>query len=294
MPDPVRSSPRRRLGPLLALALLASAHASAAAEPRQLSIDAADTVEVEVATVAVASGSGSPVVVLREPGTPRFVPIFIGPVEAQAILRALRGLEPVRPLTHDLLGGVIAGLGARLERVFVDDLADNTFLGILELRASGREQPVLVDTRPSDAIALALRTGASIHVARKVMAAAQRIAVEGLAQDQVATALGITVVPASAELREALELPADPGVVVSGVRGAAGDAGMRPGALLLDVNGAAPDSPMAFLEQVRDTPPGEPARLGFWQDGARHEIELPADLRAPPARDIPRGPRITL
>lgn len=265
-----------------------------AAAARELAIDVAQAVEVEIATVAIATHSGAPVVVLREPGTDRFVPIFIGPAEAQAILRGLRGLETSRPLTHDLIGNVLGGLGVRLARVFVDDIVDNTYLGMLELHIEGRDAPLLIDSRPSDALALALRTGASIHVARKVMEAAARIAVEGLPDHPVATALGITVVPVTADLREALGLPDTPGVLVSGVSGPAQAAGMRPGALLLEVNGEAPASPMAFLEQVRDTPSGEDASLNYWQDGATHRIEIPADVRSPPRPQVPARPSVAL
>lgn len=279
---------------LIVLALVLPASAVIAAGARELAVDPAQSVEVEIATVAIATQSGTPVVVLREPGSGRFIPIFIGPAEAQAILRALRGLETPRPLTHDLLGNVLGELGARLERVFVDDLVDDTFLGMLELRIDGRDAPVLIDSRPSDALALALRTGASIHVARKVMEAAARIDIQGLPEHPVASALGITVVPATADLREALGLPDTPGVLVSGVSGPAEAAGMRPGALLLEINGQVPDSPMAFLEQVRDAPGGEHARIGYWQDGAVHQLEIPADARSPSRRELPAGPRLAL
>jgi bifunctional DNase/RNase len=261
---------------------------------RELAIDAAQAVEVEIATVAIAKQSGAPVVVLREPGTGRFVPIFIGPLEAQAILRGMRGLETPRPLTHDLIGNVLGGLGVRLARVFVDDIVDNTYLGMLELHIEGRDAPVLVDSRPSDALALALRSGASIHVARKVMEAASRIAVEALPDHPVASALGITVVPLTADLREALQLPDLPGVLVSGVSGPAQAAGMRPGALLLEVNGNSPASPMAFLEQVRDTPGGEQPKLSYWQDGVTHELVIPADVRSPAQRQAPARPQLAL
>lgn len=285
------TAPRRTRG-LLWLVPVLLGLGMVGADARELAIDAADSVQVEIATVAVARHSGAPVVVLREPGTSRFVPIFIGPVEAQAILRGLRGLETPRPLTHDLIGNLLGGLDARLERVFVDDLVDNTFLGMLELRIEGRDASVLIDSRPSDALALALRSGASIHVSRKVMEAAARIDVEGLPDHQVATALGITVVPVTANLREALGLPDSEGVLVSGVSGPAEAAGMRPGALLLEINGQAPTSPMQFLEQVRDIPSGGDASVSYWQDDATHRVEIPSDVRSPPR--VPAGPQVAL
>jgi uncharacterized protein len=253
-----------------------------AAAGRELAADTGDMVEVEVATVAVAQ-PGVPVVLLREPGAQEVIPIFIGPVEADAILRGLRGDRPRRPLTHDLLGDVLDGIEVRVERVYVDAIRGNTFFGALELRVAGRDDPVRIDSRPSDAIALALRTGATIHVAPQVMEAARRIEYEGL-EDQIVTALGITVTPVTDELREALELPERAGVLVSDVSGAAADAGMEPGALLLEVNGQTAETPMRFLELVRATPADEDARLRYWQAEEIHEIELPTDVPVPRLR----------
>lgn len=265
---------------LLGLALLANSVSA-----RDLAVDVAEMVEVEVAAVAevaLTPGAGSPVVLLRQPGATAVIPIFIGTTEAQAILRALHGQATVRPLTHELFGQTLQGLDVRLARVFVDDLVANTFLGMLELEVPGRDRPLRIDSRPSDAIALAVRAGASIHVAPKVLDAARRIDIQGIEPPQVVTAIGVTVVPVTAALREALELPDDPGLLVSGVSAAAEAAGLRPGALLLAVNGERPDTPMAFLTRVQDTPTGQPARLRYWQEGAVHEIEVPVDV--PPRR----------
>jgi uncharacterized protein len=259
---------------------------------RELAVDAGTMVEVEIATIGLAAGA-VPVVLLREPGARDVVPIFIGPTEAEAILRGLHDIQPPRPMTHELLGSVLAGIDVRLERVYVDDLVDNTFLGMLELRVEGRDKPVRIDSRPSDALALALRTGASIHVAPKVLEAARQIDFEGL-DDQIVTAIGITVTPVTRELREALELPDRDGVLVSGVRGEAEEAGMKPGALLLEINSQTPKSPLAFLDLVRTTPSDENAHIRYWQDGDVHEIELSTDVPAPRQRRERETPGITL
>jgi uncharacterized protein len=289
-PDAILSL-RRRIAHTVAVLALAST--CAAAQARDLAADVTEMVEVEVATVALAPRTGSPVVLLRQPGETAVIPIFIGPVEAQAIVRGLQEQKTLRPLTHELFGHALHGLGVRLARVFVDDLVDNTYLGMLELHVEGRDQPVLVDSRPSDAIALAVRSGASIHVAPKVLEAARRIDIEEIEPPQVVTALGITVVPATDELRQAIGLPDDPGLLVSGVSGAAETAGMRPGALLLEVNGELPNTPMQFLARIQGTPEGEAARLRYWQDGAAHDVEVPIDV---PPRQRPRSgrPGITL
>ncbi|RMH25868.1 MAG: bifunctional nuclease family protein [Planctomycetota bacterium] len=104
-------------------------------------------------------------------GAARSFPIVIGLPEAQAIERRLAGLEPRRPQTHDLLGSVIAALGARLESVSITDLSEGTFFARLDLRdASGAE--VKVDARPSDAIALGIASRVPIWVDESVIEAA--------------------------------------------------------------------------------------------------------------------------
>ncbi|QOR40764.1 hypothetical protein HNO52_04065 [Billgrantia diversa] len=256
-----------------------------AAGARELAAEIGEMVEVEVATVGLAGFGGPPVVLLREPGVREVIPIFIGISEAGAILRGLAGERSPRPMTHELLGGVLDGLDVTLERVYVDAIVGHTFLGMLELRLPGREETLLIDSRPSDAIALALYAGASIHVAPKVLEAARNIEYEGL-EEQVVVALGISVTPATDDLREALGLPDRPGVLVSDVRGPAAEAGVRPGALLLEVNGEVPVTPLRYLELVRDTAVEEDTRLRYWQEGEENELKITTDV--PPPQPVPR------
>lgn len=273
-------------GALLAAFLLIAAPVAVAAE-RELAAAVDEFVEVEVATLGMAAPHGSPVVLLREPDGGEMIPIFIGHDSARAILLALRNARLPRPLTHDLLGDVIGSLDARLTRIYVDDIADDTFLGMLELEVSGRDEPVRVDTRPSDGIALALRTGASIHVAPKVLEEARLIDYRGLDEDdQVVTAVGITVMAPTAELREALGLPDREGVVVTEAIGTARGAGIEPGALVLAVNGETPESPMGFLRLVQATPEDERVRIRFWLDEATGEVQLRTRVPNRPGQNL--------
>jgi bifunctional DNase/RNase len=108
----------------------------------------------------------SPVVVLRaEDG--RILPIYIGISEAMAINSALKHQTPPRPMTHDLLVEVISRLNARVERVIIDDLVDNTFYARLIIRQNDHE--VEIDARPSDSIAIAVRLACPIYVDEKVL-----------------------------------------------------------------------------------------------------------------------------
>ncbi len=276
------STPRNsRLRPFPALALLAMILAGTQVEARALFSDPEDLVAVELATVGIHSMSGSPVVVLREPASGDVVPIVIGPVEARAILMALQGVPVPRPMTHDLISNILAAAGLRLERVLVDALIDGTYHGVLDLRADDSDTPIYVDTRPSDSLALAVREDAAIFVAPEVIEAARGLAFEALPEHEIVTALGITVVTLTEELRMAMELGDHAGVLVSRATGAAAEAGLAPGALIVSVNGKTPESPLDFLTLVRRTPAGEKARIVYQDAGERHEIELSTKVPDP-------------
>ena len=273
----MRHSALLALLPLL-LALVAPADAR---EPMK---DPDELVEVELATVGIDPMMGSPLVLLREPASGDVVPINIGPAEARAILRAIQEVATPRPMTHDLSVDLIDTLGGRLERVMVDGLVEGTYFGVLDIRRDDEDpdEPVYVDSRPSDALALAVRTGARILVAPDVLLASQDLEFEGLEDDQVVTALGITVAEVTPDLREALDLPEDrEGVLVNRAIGDAEEAGIQPGALILEVNGESPASPMDFLELVRTTPEDEKAQVLFWFDGEEQEVELSTDVPIP-------------
>lgn len=263
-----------------------------AAAGRQLAVPVEEMVAVEIATVAIAE-RGAPVVLLREPNANKVVPIFIGPEQAIAISHALRATRMARPMTHDLLLQVINSLKAELLNVYVDDLRDSAFMGMLELAVPGRSEPLHIDSRPSDALALAVRAGAGIHIAPKVLEVAQAIEYEGL-DDEVVSAVGITVNLVTDELRAALSLPERKGVLVSNVTGPAAEAGLRPGALILKVNGQPPTTPMEFLELIRTTPEGEKAKLVYWQEGDEHRLEISTEVTASSRQRDRRRPGIAL
>ena len=120
-------------------------------------------VEVHLAAVRVDVTSKAPVVLLQEHTGDRTLPIFIGAPEARAIALALDGVVTERPLTHDLVRDLLEGLGAKLTRVVVTELRDTTYFAEMHLEAGGRQ--VVVSSRPSDAIAVAVRTGTPLFVA---------------------------------------------------------------------------------------------------------------------------------
>lgn len=119
---------------------------------------------LEVIGVRVEMPSNQPIVLLRETDGERYLPIWIGAPEASAIAFAQQGVTPARPLTHDLFTEVITALGTSLDQVRITDLTDGVFYAVLHF-ANGVE----VSARPSDAIALALRTGAVLLGAESVL-----------------------------------------------------------------------------------------------------------------------------
>lgn len=252
---------------------------SAGVQAREPLLDPEEMLPVELATVGVESRSGSPVVLLREPVSGDVVLISIGSAEALAILLALQGVETLRPMTHDLLAATIAALDASVARVMVDALADSTYLGVIELHR--QETPpvsIYLDSRPSDALALAVRTGASILVAPEILIASRGIEYESLPGRAPVTALGLTVGELTAELREALELPDRAGVVVSRAVGEAARLGIAPGALIVSVNDQIPSGPLHFLDLVRKTASGAKVPISYWQDGMMYHVELSTDV----------------
>jgi len=124
-------------------------------------------IEVVVESVRVHMLSSQHVVILKEIGRDRYLPIWIGPWEANAIAMRLQGLAPERPLTHDLFAATLEELGATIREVVIADLAEETFHARVMLEAGGTTH--VIDARPSDALALAVRVGAPVFAAEEVL-----------------------------------------------------------------------------------------------------------------------------
>lgn len=123
-------------------------------------------IEAELSRIIINETSEQQIIVLKERKGERSFPIVIGIVEIFAIDRRLKGISPPRPMTHDLLGSVIESLGARIERIVINDLCNHTFYAKIVLSLNG--QIIEVDSRPSDAIALGVATDTPIFVAEHV------------------------------------------------------------------------------------------------------------------------------
>jgi uncharacterized protein len=124
-------------------------------------------IPLEIVGVRVELPSNQPIVLLKEQEGTRYLPIWIGANEATAIATAMEGVTPPRPLTHDLMRSVIDAVGALAVRVVITEMRDSIFFADLSLDVSGKE--VNVSSRPSDAIALAVRTGTPVLAAPAVL-----------------------------------------------------------------------------------------------------------------------------
>ncbi len=137
-------------------------------------------IEMSIKGLMIDPMTNMPIIILRDDDGQRTLPIWVGPVEANAIALQIENVTPPRPMTHDLLRNLLADLGARLVRVIISDLKEGTFYAYLELARDG--EVVFVDARPSDALALSIRTKSPVFVDTGVLDQARTVEVSS---DQV-------------------------------------------------------------------------------------------------------------
>jgi bifunctional DNase/RNase len=129
-------------------------------------------IEVKIRALMMDPNSGTPIIILKDVNSETMLPIWVGAYEANAIALEIEKIAPPRPMTHDLLRNLIVELGLRVERVVVTSLRDNTFYAVIELSGDNGDAMKL-DSRPSDAIALALRADCPIFVDLEVIQASR-------------------------------------------------------------------------------------------------------------------------
>ena len=129
-------------------------------------------IEVKIRALMMDPNSGTPIIILKDVNSETMLPIWVGAYEANAIALEIEKIAPPRPMTHDLLRNLIVELGLKVDRVVVTSLRDNTFYAVIELTGDDGE-PMRLDSRPSDAIALALRADCPIYVDLDVIQASR-------------------------------------------------------------------------------------------------------------------------
>ena len=130
-----------------------------------------EEIEMRVASILIDPFTKSPVVVLKDREDKNTVPIWIGIIEASSIAARMEGITISRPLTHDLIKNILDTFALRLKKIVICDLKDNTYYATLNIEYDGKE--IEIDSRPSDAIAISLRTDSPIYVKRKVIEASR-------------------------------------------------------------------------------------------------------------------------
>jgi uncharacterized protein len=139
-------------------------------------------IEVKIRALMMDPNSGTPIIILKDVNSETMLPIWVGAYEANAIALEIEKVTPQRPMTHDLLRNLILEMGSSVERVVVTELRDNTFFAVIQMRHSDGSV-VMLDSRPSDAIALALRADCPIYVDAEVIRASRNTITEGEEQE---------------------------------------------------------------------------------------------------------------
>ncbi len=126
-------------------------------------------IEMKVMGIAIDTASGSPIIVLNDKENRKALPIWIGSAEASAIIRKIENIKVLRPMTHDLIIDVIEKTGYKVDRVEINDVEQDTYYSTIYL-INDKNNEITIDSRPSDAIAVAIRVEAPIFVSAKVLA----------------------------------------------------------------------------------------------------------------------------
>ncbi len=238
--------------------------------------DSAGMVRVTVQQIGFDPVSRSPVILLRDEAQTRLMPIWIGVAEARAIELELRGQPAPRPLTHDLLKTILDQLGVGVDKVVVSELKDSTYYARIHLTTADR--PLEIDSRPSDAIALALRFERPIFVAQGLLEAALPVDPEQPQRaggQQNVRSRGLTVQNISQELARVFSLPDTHGVLVADVEtGTVARGHLRRGDIILTIAGKTIQNIQDFQARMGEEV-GQSVSMQVHRDGRAVGISLP-------------------
>ena len=235
---------------------------------------AADEVVMQVRSVTIDRTSNSPVVVLHNEEQGKALPIWIGHFEAQAIAMEMEGISGPRPLTHDLMKKIIEELEAEVERVVIDDLRNQTYYASIHLLSHGNQ--LRIDSRPSDAIALALRFRKPILVNGTLLLGdgAVELGTGGQRSGGVGRLWGLTLQDVTAELARFFELDEGQGILVSDVTRDAVAGEVRRGDIITSVNGQAVRTLVEIEARAKQIENGASVELGVRRKGAEVRVSF--------------------
>jgi bifunctional DNase/RNase len=220
--------------------------------------------------------SSRPLVLLEDEERELGLPIWIGAAEAQAIAMEMEGVLPERPLTHDLFKKTLDIAGVGFDKVVIDTLREGTYYARIHLTVDGDHREV--DSRPSDAIALALRFDKPVYVAPSLFESETAIDLHGVKPVQdVAHEAGVTVQNVTPELAAYFELAPGEGVLVADVDEAIAD--LKRGDVILEIDGVAVASAQDFRKRIQGLYSARGARLSVLRDGDRLGVDLHSPTR---------------
>lgn len=229
--------------------------------------DKGEEFEVKVQGVVIDRVSRSPVVILVTKDKQRFVPIWIGFAEAMSIDIALRGEKPPRPLTHDLFKQTIEKLGAKIEKVKITSIKNNTYFAFIKFVQGNKVH--YVDSRPSDAIALALRTGAPLYISKEILSASVKIP---QSEELLWSKVGISVQLITPDLEEFFKAK---GIVVSDVRkNSKAENKIKRGDIIISVNGKSTQGENGIDILEDEVKKSDSLQLEIIRDGKKQTLKI--------------------
>ena len=234
-----------------------------------------DAVEMKVRGVTMDPERHSPIVILEDSQGHEAFPIWIGLPEARAIALELEGVDTPRPLTHSLLNNILVNLKIGVRRIFINDLRNNTYFAKIDLQRGS--ETITIDARPSDAIALAIRTNAPIFVARKVLDATRTVILAGPeTPEHSAKMCGIFVQDLTPQLARIFNLTTTDGVLVASAepeRHAEGH-DVRRGDVITEADGTKINTVQDFQSLCQNKAAGEEVVLHVTRDQRPVELKL--------------------
>lgn len=234
----------------------------------------ADRIEVKLAGIDPRE-QGQVVIFLVDAGGRKMLPISVSPDQAESIYRGRAGVRPPRPLTHELMVSVLEALGAKLARVDITALRENTFFADLSLEVGGRT--VSVDARPSDAIALALRVKAPIYAEADLLVPFERSPKPSVEAHPLLSGLGLHLQDLTDELARFFSVPGGRGVLVAEAApgGSAARSGVERGDVIQGIGGervSTVTEALAALRAARDR--GKPVEIRVVRDAHERKVRL--------------------
>jgi len=224
-------------------------------------------VEMKVKTVVIDPNAQSPVVILEGVAAKEFLPIWIDMPEAQAIAIEIEQVKTARPLTHDLVRNILKELGAKVNRVTITNLRNNTYFATISLAIKG--QKAEIDSRPSDAIAIALRMNAPIFVSLQVVEKSKPPPGSTIHAEQTQSRLGIQVQELSSELAKLMDSQSSRGLIVTDVHNgsAAMKANIQRGDIITKINDRSVRNAAALETLIKTMSTPTPVKIELMKKG---------------------------